>query len=248
MSKKKRVRSTSCSNATSSPSPSTTLSSWSLWAEGQLQMDHYGCVDAALSSLYKGHRCPVEIISHCVWLYHRFPLSLREVEEMMMMMMMMARGVIVSYESIRGWSRKFGQTYANGLHRRRPRPGDKWHLDEMFIKVHGKTHYLWRELSTRLPPTHEATGTGDEEVHLTRWHPTVPLRLQRDITALPTPPPPTHRTPVPTRDDHQVHHLEPGHRTGPSSRLSRLVRQPARRRLGAASYASAVLRLTPAAS
>jgi putative transposase len=81
----------------------------------------------------------VEIISHCVWLYHRFPLSLREVEEMMM-----ERGVIVSYETIRGWSRKFGQIYANGLRHRRPQPGDKWHLDEMFIKIHGKTHYLWR--------------------------------------------------------------------------------------------------------
>jgi putative transposase len=93
----------------------------------------------AVSSLYKGYRYPVEIISHCVWLYHRFPLSLREVEEMMM-----ARGVVVSYETIRAWCRTFGQTYANGLRRRRPRPGDKWHLDEVFIKIGGKTHYLWR--------------------------------------------------------------------------------------------------------
>jgi putative transposase len=102
-------------------------------------MDHYGRVDAASSSLYKGYRYPVEIISHCVWLYHRFPLSFREVEEMMM-----ARGVIVSYETIRAWCAKFGQTYANGLRRRRPRPGDKWHLDEVFIKIQGKNHYLWR--------------------------------------------------------------------------------------------------------
>jgi putative transposase len=94
---------------------------------------------AVSSSLYKGHRYPGEIISHCVWLYNRFPLSLREVEEMMM-----ARGVVVSYEAIRGWCQKFGQTYANGLRRRRPRPGDKWHLDEVFIKIGGKTHYLWR--------------------------------------------------------------------------------------------------------
>jgi putative transposase len=99
-------------------------------------MDHYGGVDAALSSLYKGYRFPGEIISHCVWLYHRFPLSLREVEEMMM-----ERGVVVSYETIRAWCRTFGQTYANGLRRRRPRPGDKWHLDEVFIKIGGKTHY-----------------------------------------------------------------------------------------------------------
>jgi hypothetical protein len=50
----------------------------------------------------------------------------------------------VSYETIRGWCQKFGQTYANGLRRRRPHPGDKWHLDEVFIKIHGETHYLWR--------------------------------------------------------------------------------------------------------
>lgn len=80
---------------------------------------------AVSSSLYKGHRYPAEIVSHCVWLDHRFPLSFREVEEMMM-----ARGVLVTYETIRGWCRKFGQTYANELRRRRPRPGDKWHLDE----------------------------------------------------------------------------------------------------------------------
>jgi putative transposase len=88
---------------------------------------------------YKGFRYPVEIISHCVWLYHRFPLSFREVEEMML-----ERGVVVSHETVRQWCGKFGQIYANGLRRRRPRPGDKWHLDEVFIKIGGKTHYLWR--------------------------------------------------------------------------------------------------------
>jgi putative transposase len=74
-----------------------------------------------------------------VWLYHRFSLSLRDVQEMMM-----ARGVIVSHETIHQWCRKFGQSFANGLRRRRARPGDKWHLDEVFIKIAGKTHYLWR--------------------------------------------------------------------------------------------------------
>jgi putative transposase len=98
-----------------------------------------GFVDPTSSSLYRGHRYPVEIISRCVWLYHRFPLSLREVEEMML-----ARGVIVSYETIHQWCRKFGQTFANRLRRRRRRPGDKWHLDEVFIKIRGKSHYLWR--------------------------------------------------------------------------------------------------------
>jgi putative transposase len=88
---------------------------------------------------YKGFRFPAEIISHCVWLYHRFSLSFREVEEMMLQ-----RGVVVSHESIRQWCAKFGQTYANALRRRRARPGDRWHLDEVFIKINGRIHYLWR--------------------------------------------------------------------------------------------------------
>jgi putative transposase len=67
---------------------------------------------------FKGFRYPAEIISHCVWLYYRFPLSFREVEEMML-----ERGVVVTYETIRQWCRKFGQAFANGLRRRRPRPG-----------------------------------------------------------------------------------------------------------------------------
>jgi putative transposase len=74
-----------------------------------------------------------------VWLYHRFPLSFREVEELML-----ERGVVVSYETVRRWCGKFGQTYAGALHRRRPRPGGKWHLDEVFIKVNGERKYLWR--------------------------------------------------------------------------------------------------------
>jgi putative transposase len=70
--------------------------------------------------LYKGHRFPVEIISHGVWLYHRFPLSLRDVEQLMAQ-----RGVNVSYDTIHQWCRKFGQVYANGLRRYRVRPGDR---------------------------------------------------------------------------------------------------------------------------
>ena len=88
---------------------------------------------------YKGHRFPMEIINHCVWLYFRFPLSFREVEEMML-----ARGVVVSHETIRRWCAKFGQAYASELRRRRPRPGAKWHLDEVFIKIRGVQRYLWR--------------------------------------------------------------------------------------------------------
>lgn len=88
---------------------------------------------------YKGHRYSAEIINHCVWLYFRFPLSFREVEEMML-----ERGVVVSYETIRRWCAKFGQTYANQLRRRRARPGDRWHLDEVFIRINGRQHHLWR--------------------------------------------------------------------------------------------------------
>ncbi|MGW3681547.1 IS6 family transposase [Streptomyces prasinus] len=95
---------------------------------------------------YKGHRYPVEVISHYVWLYFRFPLSFREVEELML-----ERGVLVSYETVRRWCAKFGQGYANGLRCRWPRPGDKWHLDEVFVKINGVRHYLWRAV--------EADGT-----------------------------------------------------------------------------------------
>jgi putative transposase len=89
--------------------------------------------------LYRRHRFPAEIISHCVWLYFRFCLSYRDIEELMLV-----RGVFVTYEAIRQWCQKFGQTFANDLRRRRPRPGDKWHLDEVFVKLNGQPHYLWR--------------------------------------------------------------------------------------------------------
>ncbi len=88
---------------------------------------------------YKRHRYPAEIIAHTVWLYFRFSLSFRDVEELMA-----ARGVTLSYETVRRWTLKFAQQYANELRRRRPQPGDKWHLDEVFLKINGKQHYLWR--------------------------------------------------------------------------------------------------------
>jgi putative transposase len=91
------------------------------------------------SNLYKRHRFPAEIISHCVWLYFRFCLSYRDVEELMA-----ERGISLTYEAVRSWCRKFGQAYANALRRRHPRPGDKWHLDEVFLTIHGERHYLWR--------------------------------------------------------------------------------------------------------
>ena len=85
------------------------------------------------------HRFPAELISHAVWLYHVFSLSFRDVE-----LILAERGVIVSYESICRWCLKFGASFASRLRRRRPRPGDKWHLDEVFIRIQGELHYLWR--------------------------------------------------------------------------------------------------------
>ena len=90
-------------------------------------------------SAYRGHRFPKEIISHCIWLYFRFSVSFRDVVELMA-----ARGVLLSYETVRRWCDKFGRSYAAGLRRRRARTGDKWHLDEVFLKINGVTHYLWR--------------------------------------------------------------------------------------------------------
>src|ERR671927_410467 len=93
----------------------------------------------AAAPIYKRHRYPAEIIAHTVWLYFRFSLSFRDVEELMA-----ARGVTLSYETVRRWTLKFGQQYANELKRRRSQPGDKWHMDVVFLKINSKTAYLWR--------------------------------------------------------------------------------------------------------
>jgi putative transposase len=88
---------------------------------------------------YAGYRFPAEIISYAVWLYFRFPLSLRHVDEILA-----ARGITVSHETVRQWGLKFGQSFANQIRRRLPRAGDKWHLDEVVVTIAGKKHWLWR--------------------------------------------------------------------------------------------------------
>jgi putative transposase len=93
----------------------------------------------AATSPYAGYRFPAEVISHAIWLYFRFPLGLRMVEEMLA-----ARGIAVSHETVRQWAFKFGQDVANQIRRWPPRAGDKWHLDEVAIKIAGVTHWLWR--------------------------------------------------------------------------------------------------------
>jgi putative transposase len=85
------------------------------------------------------HRFPAEIISHAVWLYHVFSLSLRDVE-----LLLAERGIVVSYETVRRWGMKFGETFAACLRGGRPRPGDKWHRDEVFVRIQGVQHYLGR--------------------------------------------------------------------------------------------------------
>src|SRR5918996_1327693 len=88
---------------------------------------------------YKRHRFPPEIIAHAVWLYFRFPLSLRLVEEMLL-----ERGIVVSYETVRRWALKFGPAYARRLRRKRPNRRDIWHLDEVVVTISGQKHWLWR--------------------------------------------------------------------------------------------------------
>ena len=90
-------------------------------------------------SNYHGHRFPSEIISHAVWVYHRFTLSFRDIEDLLA-----ERGAIVSYEAIRQWCLKFGPEYAGQLRKRQGRLGDTWFVDEIFITINGERHYLWR--------------------------------------------------------------------------------------------------------
>jgi putative transposase len=88
---------------------------------------------------YKRHRFPPQIIAHAVWLYFRFPLSLRLVEEMLL-----ERGILVSYETVRRWALKFGSAYARRLRRKAPSRRDIWHLDEVVVMIAGQKHWLWR--------------------------------------------------------------------------------------------------------
>ena len=88
---------------------------------------------------YRRHRFPPPIIQHAIWLYLRFTLSYRDVEELLA-----ERGLEVSYETVRRWVLKFAPGFARRLRRSRPRPSDRWHLDEMVVRIAGKRMYLWR--------------------------------------------------------------------------------------------------------
>ena len=101
---------------------------------------------------YKRHRFSPEIIAHTVWLYFRFPLSLRLVEEMLL-----ERGIVVSYETVRRWGKKFGPEYARRLCRKRPSHYDVWHLDEVVISIAGKKRRLWLQRAVTSCRTASAT-------------------------------------------------------------------------------------------
>ena len=88
---------------------------------------------------YSGYRFPPEIIQRSIWLYLRFTLSLRDVEDLLA-----ERGITVSYETVRRWVNHFGPMIASGLRKRRPRPHSTWHLDEVYLKIDGRMVYLWR--------------------------------------------------------------------------------------------------------
>lgn len=163
---------------------------------------------------------------------------------------------MVSHESIRQWCAKFGQTYANAPRRRRERPGDKWHLDEVFVKINGRMHYLWRVVITdklgqlrdgatpgaavggspsievseqpsgELAPTYPAARTSDEKVYLSRACATVSVRVQQDIAALSTGPSPPRRRRIPPRNDRPIHHLERGHWHGDTRLTDRTGNPP----------------------
>ncbi len=92
---------------------------------------------------YARYRFPPLIIQHAVWLYYRFPLSYRDVEDLLV-----ERGIDVSYETVRRWALKFGQAYARRLRTTRPRPDVRWHLDEVFVSIAGKRMYLWRAVDS----------------------------------------------------------------------------------------------------
>src|ERR1700756_1573277 len=95
---------------------------------------------------YRRHRFPPEIIQHAIWLYLRFTLSYRDVEELLA-----ERGLDISYETVRRWVLKFGPAIARRLRQRRPRPSNRWHLDEMVVRIAGKRMYLWRAVDHEMP-------------------------------------------------------------------------------------------------
>jgi putative transposase len=118
---------------------------------------------------YKRHRFPAEIIAHAVWLYYRFPLSLRHVEDLLA-----ERGIEVSFQTVSEWASKFGREYARSLRRRsRGSFADKWHLDEMVVAIKGRKYWLWRAV--------DADGSVLDALIQSRRNRKAALRLMRKL-------------------------------------------------------------------
>ena len=133
-------------------------------------------------SRYHGHQFRAEIIGHAVWLYHRFCLSFRDVEDLLA-----ERGIIVCYGTIRHWRQKFGLDYARTLKRRQGRLGDTWHLDELFVRINGEQHYLWRAvdqngdvIDIRVQPRRDQRAAGRFFRRLLRGQGKEPFRIITD--------------------------------------------------------------------
>src|SRR5664280_2863687 len=117
---------------------------------------------------YAGYRFPPEIIQRAVWLYYRFTLSFRDIEDLLA-----ERGIIVSYETIRRWVNHFGPRVAADLRRRRPKPHATWHLDEVYLKINGRLVYLWRAV--------DAEGEVLDVLILSRRNKAAALKLMRKL-------------------------------------------------------------------
>ena len=117
---------------------------------------------------YSGYRFPPEIIQHAIWLYFRFTLSFRDVEDLLA-----ERGIIVSYETVRRWVNHFGPKIAADLRKRRPKPHTTWHLDEVYLKIDGRMVYLWRAV--------DAEGEVLDVLVQTRRNKRAALKLMRKL-------------------------------------------------------------------
>ena len=117
---------------------------------------------------YSGYRFPPEIIQHAIWLYIRFTLSFRDVEDLLA-----ERGIMVSYETVRRWVNYFGPIVAADLRKRRPKPHTTWHLDEVYLKIDGRMVYLWRAV--------DAEGEVLDVLVQTRRNKRAALRLMRKL-------------------------------------------------------------------
>ena len=117
---------------------------------------------------YSGYRFPPEIIQQAIWLYVRFTLSFRDVEDLLA-----ERGILVSYETVRRWVNHFGPKIAADLRKRRPKPHTTWHLDEVYIKIDGRLVYLWRAV--------DAEGEVLDVLVQTRRNKRAALKLMRKL-------------------------------------------------------------------